>query len=151
MFFCLVVDWCDNISVNYIKKTNKMHSLYVFILQFLYKSTCFGRPFLSSSGDHDFTVSAALYKPCKRVQTSPDDERNGRSKHVELYKNCRINTYKKRILPVCLWNWLRCTVHTMSQFLDIKVINESRFEPGILRKESLGVRTFSAVLGVGYM
>jgi hypothetical protein len=25
----------------------------------------------------------------------PDDERNIRSKHVELYKNCRINTYKE--------------------------------------------------------
>ena len=25
---------------------------------------------------------------------SPDDERNSRSKHTELYKDCRINTYK---------------------------------------------------------
>ena len=25
---------------------------------------------------------------------TPDDERNNRSKHVELYKNCRINTFK---------------------------------------------------------
>ena len=31
-------------------------------------------------------------------------ERNGRSKHVELYKNCRINTYRKCILLVCLSN-----------------------------------------------
>ena len=32
------------------------------------------------------------------------DERNGRSKHVQLYKNCRINTYRKCILFVCLYN-----------------------------------------------
>ena len=31
-----------------------MHFLYVFILQFLYKSTCFQRPFRSLSGVHDF-------------------------------------------------------------------------------------------------
>ena len=30
-------------------------------------------------------------------------ERNGRSKHVELYKDCRINTYRKCILLVCLY------------------------------------------------
>ena len=35
---------------------------------------------------------------------TPDDERNGRSKHVELYKNCRINTYRKCMLLVCLYN-----------------------------------------------
>ena len=57
-----------------------MHFLYVFILQSLYKSTCFERPF--------------------------------RSKHVDLYKDCRINTHRKCILLVCLYNWLRCTVHT---------------------------------------
>ena len=33
-----------------------------------------------------------------------DDERNGLSKHVELYKDCRINTYRKCILLVCLYN-----------------------------------------------
>ena len=33
-------------------------------------------------------------------------ERNGRSKHVGLYKNCRINTYRKCILFVLLYNWL---------------------------------------------
>ena len=33
---------------------------------------------------------------------TPDDERNGRSKHVELQKDCRINTYKMCILLVCL-------------------------------------------------
>ena len=32
------------------KQSNKMHFLYVFILQFLYNSTCFERPFRSSSG-----------------------------------------------------------------------------------------------------
>ena len=35
------------------KQTNKMDFLYVFILQFLYNSTCFERPFRSSSGVHD--------------------------------------------------------------------------------------------------
>ena len=45
---------------------------------------------------------------------TPDDERNGRSKHVDLQKDCRINTYRKCILLVCLCNWLRCSVHTMS-------------------------------------
>ena len=49
------------------KQTNKMDFLYVFILQFLYNSTCFERPFHSSSGVHDLLYSAALYKPCKRV------------------------------------------------------------------------------------
>ena len=49
------------------KQTNKMHFLYVFILQVLYNSTCFERPFRSSSGVHYLLYSAALYKPCKRV------------------------------------------------------------------------------------
>ena len=31
------------------KQTNMIHFLYVFILQFLYNSTCFERPFRSSS------------------------------------------------------------------------------------------------------
>ena len=44
-----------------------MHFLYVFILQFLYKSTCFERLFHSSSGVHDLLYSAALYKSCKRA------------------------------------------------------------------------------------
>ena len=35
------------------KQTNTMHFLYVFILQFSYNSTCFERPFRSSSGVHD--------------------------------------------------------------------------------------------------
>ena len=48
----------------------------------------------------------ALFVQSCRYSTSwtPDDERNGRSKHVELYKNCRINTYRKCILLVCLYN-----------------------------------------------
>ena len=71
-----------------------MHFLYVFILQFLYNSTCFERLFRLSSEVHKFTVSAA-----------DDDERNSRSKHVELYKNCRINTHKKCIFLVCLYNF----------------------------------------------
>ena len=44
-----------------------MDFLHVFILQFLYNSTCFERPFRSSSGVHDLLYSAALYKPCKHV------------------------------------------------------------------------------------
>ena len=44
------------------KQTNKMHFVYVFILQSLYKSTCFDGPFRSSSGVHNL-----LYLYC--VQT----------------------------------------------------------------------------------
>ena len=50
------------------KQTNKMHFLYVFILHFLYNSTCFERPFRSSSGVHDLLYSAALYKPCRNFK-----------------------------------------------------------------------------------
>ena len=49
------------------KQTNKMHFLYVFILQSFCNSVCFEWLFCSSSGVHKFTVSVALYKPCKRV------------------------------------------------------------------------------------
>ena len=49
------------------KQTNKMHFLYVFILQSFRNSTCFERLFHSTWGVHKFTVAAALYKPCKRV------------------------------------------------------------------------------------
>ena len=45
-------------------QTNKMHFPYLFILQFLYDSTRFERPFRSSSGVHDLLYSAAVYKPC---------------------------------------------------------------------------------------
>ena len=89
-----------------------MHFVYVFILQFLYNSTCFEGPFRSSSGVLDFLYTAAEYRKTR----TPDDERNGLSKHVELYKNCRINTYRKCILLVCLRNWLWCTVHTASNW-----------------------------------
>ena len=51
------------------KQTNKMRFLYVFILQFLYKSTCFERPFRSSWGVHDLLYSAALYISCWKVKT----------------------------------------------------------------------------------
>ena len=50
------------------KQTNKMHFLYVFILQHFCNSTCLKQLFLSSPGFRKFTVSAALYKPCRRVQ-----------------------------------------------------------------------------------
>ena len=56
-----------NVERQLYKQTNRMHFLYVFILQFLYNCTCFERPFRSSSGVHDLLYSAALYKPCKRV------------------------------------------------------------------------------------
>ena len=49
------------------KQTKKMHFLYVFILQSFCNSTCFERVFRSSSEVHTFTISAALYKLCKRV------------------------------------------------------------------------------------
>jgi hypothetical protein len=146
-----------------------MHFLYLFILQFLYNSTCFERPFCSSSGVHDLLYSASVYKLypylyphinkptrctfciiystifvqlymfrttilfiirsswffciCSSVQDvqtcldTPDVERIDRSKHVELYKNCRITTYSKCILLVCLYNWLRYTVHLVGLFI----------------------------------
>ena len=44
-----------------------------------------------------------LYRAADTVNLrTPDGERNTRSKHVELQKYCRINTYKKYILLVCL-------------------------------------------------
>ena len=89
------------------KRANKMHFLYVFILPFLYNSTCFERPFRSSSGVHgllylQLCTNRANVSNCLVVRF----QRNGRSKHVELYKNGRINTYRKCILLVCLHNWL---------------------------------------------
>ena len=57
---------CDEqATVTLYTQPNKMHFLYVFILQFPYNSTCFERTFLSSSGVHDLLYSAALYKPYK--------------------------------------------------------------------------------------
>ena len=101
-----------------------MYFLYAFTLQFLYNSTCFERPFRSSSGVHKFTVfcsSVQTMLTCLTVRSygwnNHKTERNGLSKHVELYKNCRVNTYRKCILLVCLYNWLRCTVHKMSKFI----------------------------------
>ena len=44
-----------------------------------------------------------LYRAADTVNLlTPDDERNSHSKHVELQKDCRMNTYKKCILLVCL-------------------------------------------------
>jgi hypothetical protein len=45
-----------------------MHFQYVFILQISYNSTCFERPFRSSSGVHDLLYSTSLYKPYKRAK-----------------------------------------------------------------------------------
>ena len=65
IFFDIV---CTVHRNQFCKQTNKMHFLYVLILRsLLYNSTCFERLFRSSSGVHKFTVSAALYKPCKRA------------------------------------------------------------------------------------
>ena len=72
-----------------------MHFLYVFILRFLCNSTCFERPFRSSSGVHELLYPQLC------------------TNHANV-KNRRIDTYRKCILLVCLYNWLRCTVHTMS-------------------------------------
>ena len=48
---------------------------------------------------------ARFVQSCKYSKSRiPDDERNGLSKHVELYINCRINTYRMCILLVCLHN-----------------------------------------------
>ena len=56
-----------------------------------------------------------LYRAAEYCKSwTPDDERNGRSKHVESYKVCRINTYRKCILLVFLYNRLRCAVYSAS-------------------------------------
>ena len=105
------------------KQTNKVHFLYVLILQFLYNSTCFERPFHSSSGVHDLLYLQlctnhdlhALYTAAEYSKLwTPDDERNGRSKLVELYKICRINTYKKCILLVSLY---KCSIDSTIKLL----------------------------------
>ena len=47
------------------KPTNKMHYLYVFILQFFLQLSMFRKTI--SFIIHDLLYSATLYKPCKRV------------------------------------------------------------------------------------
>ena len=110
------------------KQSNKVRFLYVFILKFFNNSTRFERPFRSSSGVHDLLYSVAMYKPCYRAaeysKSWTPDERNSLSKHVELYKNCRIHTYRKCTLLVCLYNWLRCTVHTTSKVCGMSKLPE---------------------------
>ena len=55
------------------KQSNKMHFLYVFILQFLYNCTCFERPFRSSSRVHDLlylqlcTTHDEMLKPLRLI------------------------------------------------------------------------------------
>ena len=73
------------------KQTNKMHFRCVFILQFPYNSTCFERPFLSSSAVHDLLYQQlctnhahGLHRAAEYSKSWTPDERNGRSKHVEL-------------------------------------------------------------------
>ena len=99
------------------KHTNNMHFLCVFILQFLYDSTCFDRTFRSPSAVHDLLyLQLCTNRVNVSIDKNADDERNGRSKHVELYKKCRKNTYRKCILLVYLYNWIRCcTVHTVAK------------------------------------
>ena len=99
-----------------------MHFLYVFILQFLYNSICFERPFRSSIAVYDLLYLQlctnhalhGLYRAADTKSWIPDDERNCRSKYADLHKNCRINTCRKCILLFFLYNCLWCTVHTMS-------------------------------------
>ena len=100
------------------KQANKIHFLHVFILQ-SYNSTCFERLYRSSSGVHDLLYSAALYSK----SWTPDDERYSRSKHVELYKNFRINTYRKCILLVCLYNTLTFRGHDLSRLQAVFLKN----------------------------
>ena len=64
---------------------------------------------------YNIIVSRHVCIVCTELQITVNHKRNGHSKHVELYKICRINTYRKCILLVCLYNWLRCTVHTTSK------------------------------------
>ena len=115
------------------KQTNKMHFMYLFY------NFCTN---LHVSKDHfvhhqEFMIYCilqlctnhalhGLYRAAEYSKSwTPDDERNGRSKHVDLYKNCRINTYRKCILLVSLHNWLRCTVHTMSNVTSLILVNMS--------------------------
>ena len=54
-----------------------MHSLYIFILQFLYNSACFERQFRSSSGVHDLPYFAVLYTfacICTELQNTVNHE-----------------------------------------------------------------------------
>ena len=87
-------------------QTNKMHFLYVFILQFMYNSTCFEQPFRSSSGIHDLLYLHGLYRVVQSCRWSkswtPDDERKCCSKYVELYKNCTIHTESASCWFVCI-------------------------------------------------
>ena len=80
-------------------------------ISFIIRSSWF-TVFCSSVQTVQTCLTAVVFKTSK--SWTPDDERNGRSKHVELYINCRTNTYRRFILA-CLYNWLRCTVHTASK------------------------------------
>ena len=65
-----------------------------------------------------------------------DDERNARSKHVELYKDCRINAYKKCILLVCLCNY--CVVlKTLTSFSFVKRHSSLPWEPTCMWAEKV--------------
>ena len=98
---------------DYINKITRS-TFYVFILQSLYYST-----FTVGTCSKCKAEQLGKFEWCEQTcrygkSWTPDDEHNSLSKHVELYKDCRINTYKKCILSVCLYTWLGCTVHTMS-------------------------------------
>ena len=70
---------------------------------------------------------------------TPDDEWNGRSKHAELSKNCRINTYRKCILLVCLYNWLCCMVHITSEIYHVIGADTCTLELFSTRTELLNI------------
>ena len=78
------------------------------------------RTYGSNSKTEPLDTFAWFVQRCRySILWTPDDEQNGRSKHVELHKNCRINIYRKCILLVCLYNLLRFTVHKMSNFSGV--------------------------------
>ena len=67
----------------------------------VHKKTSYGS---NSKTEQLDTVRHGLYRAAATVNLwTPDDERNGRSKHVDLYKICRINTMVvrkvKNVLP----------------------------------------------------
>ena len=101
------------------KQTNKMHFLYVFILQF---STTLHVSNYHFVHHQEFMIYCILQlctnranlpnccltvgsnrKTAVRHVCAPDGERNGHSKHVELYKNCRINTFIQKVHLVGLF------------------------------------------------
>ena len=72
--------------------------------------------FSSNSKTEQFRTFARFVQSCRYSKSwTPDDERNCRSKQVELYKNCRI--HKNYILLVCLYNF---TFIKVSLYVSLK-------------------------------